>query len=250
MKKYIINGWIFSLIALLLSTCEFDPQPVNLVYTGEVFNERENSAEIEGTIVSVSGNLEEFGHCWIEKRGGETLPRPEDAIKDPLRITKFEQINTTDNTYISLMRGLFPGTEYFVWAYVKVDGVYFFGKTQDFKTKGFIKDDITLNFVTNIARDSARAHSRINKLLEGEILERGHCWVVAEVLNNNNPIYTDARSAEDATIGERNASDFESKLNGLRNNTTYRIRAFVRVKLPNNQEKIYYSNNTMSFTTY
>lgn len=234
------------LINIILSGCAFNPEPLNFVYTGDLSNINEYSAQIEGTIVTFNGEVEEYGHCWIE-RNRATDPKPEEAILDPLRVTKLKTGVQYGEKYTSMLKGLFPGTDYIVWGYIKAKGKpTSFGKAVLFKTDGLQKPKVTINYVSRVESKKAVAFSRINQYLGGEVIERGHCWRLEDGITPGEPDLDNANSKDEIT---QNASDIESSLNNLTPEFQYRVRAYVKVKLLNNQEVVIYSNNSIIFTT-
>ncbi|MCU0447485.1 MAG: hypothetical protein MUE85_21515 [Microscillaceae bacterium] len=227
--------WIYSSFLLILGAC-FDPEIKTIVFTGVVQSSTitEISAEIEGTIISLTGNISEHGHCWLE-----------DSTKTPTIENNRTRLGERNNRggFQSLMFGLAPNTGYAVCGYAVVDGEVVYGKKVSFKTIGESKPLLTTTQIRDISRTSAVAVGRLNNVQQGNATQHGHCWLVADVFNQVQPTVTVAGTPR-TTLGERSITgDFASNVSGLSPNTTYRIRTYAII----NGKAEY--GNTISFTT-
>jgi hypothetical protein len=215
--KLFLQSSLFLFLSFILSTC-FVPELKTVVFTGSPSLESltEVSARIEGTIISLEGKAEAHGHCWIE--GIDGTPTLDNSLVN-------NREKNERGSFVSLLSGLSPGTEYSVRGYAVVRGKVFYGKIITFITLGTPKQDrIITTLITNITDKSALAGGRISKLGSDVISDYGHCWIAADVFNTRLPEITDSKTSlgQRTTIGE-----FSSKLENLGPNITYRVRAYA-----------------------
>jgi hypothetical protein len=226
---------VFCTFLLLLGAC-FNPEIKTIIYTGNIqrASVTEISAQIEGTLINLTGSVNEHGHCWIE-----------DSTKTPTIENNRTRLGerTDRGNFQSLMFGLAPNTGYAVRGYAIVSGELIYGKKVSFKTIGESKPIVTTTHITNISRSTATAFGRLNNVQQGNASQHGHCWLVADVFNQVQPTIA-VSSTPRTTLGERNVTgDFDSNITGLNPNTTYRIRSYALI----NGKAEY--GNTITFTT-
>lgn len=204
---------IFSLLILQLSTCKLDE--LNLIFTGNIdpATLTEITGEIEGIILNNKGSITQHGHCWID-----------DSTKVPTVLNNATRLGNKAerSSFKSFLIGLAPNTGYAIRGYAVVAGDTVYGNLSKFKTKGDSKPALTITQINEITNNSAAAVGRLNKV-EGNISQHGHCWISANLLNQE-PTIADNKTE----LGTRaNTGDFTSQLRNLFPDVTYRVRAYV-----------------------
>ena len=127
---------------------------------------------------------------------------------------------------------LSSNTTYYVRAYARNGHGLRYGQQKSFTTFGV--PVVTLTEITDITETSAVAHSIVENDGGSPVIARGVCWS-----QEHNPTIDDDHTTDGDGVGE-----FLSKLEGLQDNTKYRIRAYAT-----NMWGTSYGND-MTFTTW
>jgi uncharacterized protein (TIGR02145 family) len=123
MKTKALIPYLFATL-FLLSNCKPDELiKVTKIQTGTVSAITSNSASVSATFIDLSGNIDEFGHCWATT----SEPSPSD--------NKYIVNGTSKKgEFSSHLSDLHGGTNYYVRAFAKEGDKLVYGKVIDFTT--------------------------------------------------------------------------------------------------------------------
>ena len=217
-------------IISIFNACKPEPEsqtPGSVkVTTSSVSNITETSAKCGGTVTASGYSVGNCGLCYSE------LPNP--TINS--YITS-DQVGT--GTFTSTMRGLEPGTKYYVRAYATTSSGTLYGEQKEFTTKGTngggddndddngggnggddeeaTKPTVTTNSVSNITFESATCGGNVTDGGGANVTARGVCWSTSQ-----NPSINDNKTIDGNGIG-----GYVSNITGLNKSTTYYVRAYA-----------------------
>ena len=198
----------FTTKSIVLTTLKITDITMNSAMSG-------GSVEVPGD----SSSIIDRGLCW------NTQPSP--TIQD------FKKSNGNGvGEFSSVLSDLTANTTYYVRVYASTSKATYYGDEISFKTKIGIVSVSTAS-VTNITLNSATSGGSVTEIGGNSVTERGICWSTT-----TNPVINDSKSIEGSGIGS-----FTLSFTGLKNNTTYYIRAYAA-----NIDTTYYGNE-VSFKT-
>ena len=139
MKKLILTTLSILIIGLILTniSCEkLEIERVTKIQTGEVSDIGYYTTTIQGTIIDMSEDVREIGHCW------DTLSSPE-TNKDKLAMS--DPLNQGSGIHTE-MTNLKPGHKYYVRAYAFTDKETIYGTETIFETTKLPNYLLTFSF--------------------------------------------------------------------------------------------------------
>lgn len=164
----------------------------------------------------------ECGFCW--------------AIADNPTVNDSKKLCDPSSAQMGIqLTELADGTTYYVRAFARNSVGIAYSEQVDFSTLAITVPSLSDVEVWNITTSGASASSFVTSDGNSEIIESGLCWSdMTPVPTVNDEVFTSAD----------NIIEVETNLVGLRDNTTYYIRAYAK-----NSKGIGYSDNVVSFTT-
>ncbi len=216
---------VFASLPFILASCEnvidFDLDPRNVLSIDEaiiVFDRADSAMVFSGLISRQEGaRFIQHGHCWathenpVLEDNRDTLG-PLDQVQD----------------FSSVIRGLTPGSRYFVRAYVQLPNnlpVYSPSVVFEVPVIGFLSIPKTIS-VDNISTNTARAVGEVNRTAGNfPISTYGHCW-------GDQPEVT-IESALDTTALADTGDAFTSNLSDLAPDRVYYVRSYTLSANPN-----------------
>lgn len=122
---------------------------------------------------------------------------------------------TTFGSFTSSLTGLNNNTTYYIRAYAKVFGMYYYGNEVSVTTLMALPA-VTTVAISSIAETSAISGGVITSTGGGDILSKGVCWSTS-----NNPTISGSKTTDGS-----GSSTFSSSITGLTSNTLYYVRAY------------------------
>lgn len=210
MKKLILPGIsILSIfIVVLIHSCKKqDVYRVIKISTDTIANISDTTALVFGTIIDAGDGITQHGHCWSTN-------------EDPTISDNFVDNGETSETgeFTSTLKGLVPGTVYYIKAYASDGTETIYGEQKFFSSgKGLPKLSITR--ITNINKASATCEVNITSDGGETILTKGLVWGI-----NSNPVigYSDGFSTEEGDL-----SSFTSDITSVSPESTIYVRAYA-----------------------
>ena len=217
MKKihYILLLFILSVFACK----KLDISRINKITTNSVLVSN-TSVTAKGTIVDVDKDgITTYGHCW------STNSNP--TINDFK--TEFDNANA-GKEFTSTLSQLNANTTYYVRSYAKNDKQTIYGAIKEFKISSFTSVTITASQLQILSETTFSVNGSIANLGSLNAIDYGHCWA-----SHTAPTINDSNTTNGSLITDLS---FTSTPSGLSLETTYYVRAFI--KLDNNS--VIYSN--------
>ncbi|MGD9679358.1 MAG: fibrobacter succinogenes major paralogous domain-containing protein [Vulcanibacillus sp.] len=184
------------------------------IFTASVINIKSNSAVSGGNIRNAkNSHVIEYGICW-SKNQFPTIDNDRSKIENETGV------------FVSNIDRLRPSTRYYARAYAITMNDTIYGNQIAFTTKDGLPIVITKK-VTNIGEYTAECLGNIEYDGEFDIVERGVCWSTTP-----NPTINEYKTNEGGGKGS-----YISKLEGLKNKTTYYVRTYAK-----NENGISYGN--------
>lgn len=197
MKKIIISfiSMLGLILLLSLQACKKqDVYRVVKISTDTIANVSDTTALIFGTIIDAGDGITQYGHCWS-------------VNESPTIFDNYVDNGQTSETgeFTSTLRGLIPGTVYYVRAYA-TDGMEVIYGEQKFFSSGKGLPKLAINRITNIGKASATCEVEITSDGGETILSKGLVWGTT-----NNPVvgFSDGQSIEE-TAGDTFTNDIVS----------------------------------------
>jgi hypothetical protein len=184
--------------------------------------------DITFTSASSGGNITNEGGSEVIARGVCWSITEDPTIADSITID-----GTGTGSFVSELRELSPGTNYYVRAYATNSTGTGYGNQVNFTTAAIAIPSLTTAGVTEITESTATSGGNITDDGGSKVTVRGICWNTSQ-----NPTIASSHT----TDGEGTGS-FISRMTGLAENTTYYIRAYAT----NNAGTGY--GNQIEFTT-
>jgi len=210
MKKLILLSIsILSIfIVVFIHSCKKqDVYRVIKISTDTITNISDTTALIFGTIIDTGDGITQHGHCWSTN-------------EDPTISDNFVDNGATSETgeFTSTLKGLVPGTGYYIKAYASSGTETIYGEQKFFSSgKGLPKLSITN--ITNI--DKASATCEVNITSDGgeTILTKGVVWGTI-----SNPVigFSDGFTTEEGDL-----SSFNSEITSVSPESTIYVRAYA-----------------------
>jgi uncharacterized protein (TIGR02145 family) len=195
-----------SIILTVFVACDPDETPNSstpTILTALISNIGQDSATCGGYVSTDGGFIiTARGVCW-------------DTAQTPM-ITDNKTVDGSDTgSFVSSIRGLFPGTKYYVRAYASNKMGTAYGNEINFTTNSDLT--VSTKLVTNIGLDSATCGGHV--LADGGVFvtARGVCW-------NTSPTPTIANFK---TVDGLDTGSFVSSIRGLSPGKTYYARAYA-----------------------
>lgn len=191
---------------LLLQRCGMrDSEEVVAVKTIESSGIRAKTATLRGTIIDITSEIDEHGHCWSES-GNPTIKNYRNRLGAINQMGPFQ----------SDISGLEANKTYYYKAYVVIDEKVVYGKELSFRTlDGIVK--VNTLAITGITLNSATIGGEIIYEGDSPITERGICWstVPGPVIESNK---IEAGSG---------TGFFSAGISGLSAGATYYVRTYA-----------------------
>lgn len=207
------------LIVSFFSCKKIDIERINKITTNSVLVTN-TSVSAKGTIIDIDNDgITKYGHCW------STNSNP--TINDFK--TEFDNANA-GKEFTSTLTQLNANTDYYVCSYATNNKQTIYGEIKKFKISSFSSVSIVANQLQILSESTFSVNGSITNLGSLSALDYGHCWAT-----HTAPTITDNKTANGLTLSN---VTFNSTATGLNLETTYYVRAYV--KLDNNS--VIYSN--------
>jgi uncharacterized protein (TIGR02145 family) len=165
-----------------------------------------DTARCGGNVTSDGGGVvTSRGVCWGK-------------AQNPTVSDSFTQDGTGTGSFVSTIKGLNPGTQYYIRAYATNASGTAYGSTRSFTTIATSLPVVSTTTATAITKNSATSGGNISSDGGASITARGICWSTSA-----NPTTALSTKTSDGT----GAGSFTSSLTGLTANTTYYVRAYA-----------------------
>lgn len=209
-------------IILLLSvfSCKkLEIERINKIKTNSVLVSN-TSVSAKGTIIDIDTDvITKYGHCWST----QSVPTINDFK------TEFDNANA-GKEFTSNLTQLNANTTYYVCSYLTNSKQTIYGEIKEFRINSFSSVSIVANQLQILSETTFSVNGSITNLGSLNAIDYGHCWA-----NHSLPTINDVSTSYGIAL---NDVDFYSTPSDLKLDTTYYVRAYV--KLDNNS--IIYSN--------
>jgi len=203
------------MFAMLPSSSPINPS----VSTAPVTNITETTATSGGDVISDGGAfVTARGVCWS-------------LSPDPTIAGNHTTDGSDTGSFVSIITGLTPYTQYYLRAYATNSVGTAYGNELTFTT--ITLPTVTTDTVTDITQNTATSGGNVTFDGGSAVIERGVCWSTS-----SNPTTVGSHTSDGSGMGA-----FTSYLTGLTANTLYHIRAYAT-----NNAGIAYGNE-LTFTT-
>lgn len=215
-KLYYIS---FLLIISVFSCKKIDIARINKITTNSVLVSN-TSVTAKGTIVDVDKDgITKYGHCW------STNSNP--TINDFK--TEFDNA-VAGKEFSSNLTQLSANTTYYVCSYATNSKQTIYGEIKEFKISSFSSVSIVTSQLQILSETTFSVNAGIVNLGSLSALDYGHCWAT-----HTAPTINDYKTSNGITLSDIN---FTSTANGLNLETTYYVRAYIKL----DNSSIIYSN--------
>lgn len=208
-----------SFILILFSCKKVELNHINKITTDSV-SVLNTDVKAKGTIIDISKEgITKFGHCWATN----AIPTITDF--------KIEFENAiAGKEFTSTITNLSANTTYYVCAYATNANETVYGAINKFKLSSFSAVSVVSSQLQIQNETTLSVNGSISNLGSLSALDHGHCWAI-----HTSPTISDAKSSYGLASADVNFSSFAS---GLNLETTYYVRAYVKL-----------ANNTVIYST-
>lgn len=213
MTSSIYRLWkpLTAVIVFIFSNCSKDPdQPQGVI--DRITITTADPAGVTATTAVSGGSVREEGSETIGGRGVCWSTEPNPTIEDHRT-----RDGSGAGSFTSELKGLTPGTTYYIRAYATGNSATLYGDEKTFSTPAIGLSDVSTAPVTDIGYTSATSGGTITGDGGGRVSERGICWNTSP-----EPTTGHSKSAEGSGTGS-----FTGRLRNLLPGTTYYVRAYA-----------------------
>jgi uncharacterized protein (TIGR02145 family) len=208
--KHSTNFLTVAMLFLVSSGCQkIEPEREIAVKTGQ-------PSEVSVLVWSAAGTIVDLGEKGITQHGFCYATH-----KEPSLIPNDSTINlgtsTSTGEFSGSLKGLIPGTIYYVRAFASDSGEPAYGNEVTFTTRSVEAPAVTTNTMSDITASSARSGGNVMDDGGDSVTARGVCWSTSQ-----NPTTADHLTTDGTGTGT-----FSSALTGLDPETTYYVRAYA-----------------------